>query len=158
MREFIGKFAYPIIGAAIVLAVLLLVFRGRGSSVPVAKGLQAFYVDDETNEEVVLPANQMPPLTGKDGRPTLVLAHKFTNGGTTIITAYLEKYSDQALEDLQSMAADDPRKPELMDSGRLIRLPGPGQKWVPINSREGQKILNTPIPGDGPLQPVLPPK
>jgi len=158
MRTFINKFAYPIIGAIFVLAILLLIFRGSGNVVPVAKELKAFYVDDETNEEFVLPANQMPPLTGKDGRPTLVLAHKFTNGGTTVITTYLEKYSDQAIEDLKSMPNDDPRKPELLDSGRLIRLPGPNQKWVPINSREGQRILNTPIPGDGPLQPVLPPK
>ena len=156
MRELINKYAYPIVGVVLVLAVLLLIFRGSGESTPFAKNLKAFYVDDETNEEVILPANQMPPLMDKNGKPVLVLAHKFTNGGTTVITAYLEKYSDEAIEELKSMPNDDPRKPELLENGRLIRLPGPGHKWVPISSHEGQNILATPIPGDGPLKRFLP--
>ncbi|MCL2647026.1 MAG: hypothetical protein FWD61_08470 [Phycisphaerales bacterium] len=160
MRDLINKYAYPIAGVAIVLAILLFIFNHKKSIILTeqdVKAIKTFYVDDETGEEVVLPANELPPRMGKNGKPTLVKAHKFTrDGGQTEVIAYLEKYSDEAAAALKSMPDSDSGKPGLLDHGRMIRLPGEGQKWVPIDSPEAEAIRATPIPGDGRLEEVRP--
>jgi len=158
MRELISKYGYYIAGAVIVIAALLVAFRGGKPNVIDVKSVKGFYVDDETGEEFVRPVDPLPPLMGNTGRHTLVEAIKFTtDDGATVVTAYLQKYSDEAIEELKSLSEDDIHRADILENGRLIRLPGDGQKWVPLNSHEGQQILHTPIPGEGPLKRVLPP-
>jgi len=143
MRELINKYAYVIIGVAIVGAMVLAVTRGCSNKPPteVVKYMKAFYMDEETGEESVHSAAELPPLLGKSGKPTLVKAYKFTAGDGKDVIVYLEKYSDQAIEELKSSETDDMRKADLTMSGLLIRLPGEGNKWLAKNSPLGQKIL-----------------
>ncbi|MCL2647022.1 MAG: hypothetical protein FWD61_08450 [Phycisphaerales bacterium] len=161
MREMINKYAYPIAGAAIALAIVLFIVNSRKTRLPTVEDLKeskAFYVDEETGEEVVLSADELPPRMGANGKRTLVRARKYTrDGGKTVTTVYLEKYSDQAIEELKT--ASDTYKIGLLDRGLFIRLPGKGHEWVPNNSPEAEEIRSTPIPGNGPIiQEVLPPK
>ena len=158
MRDLLKKHAYLIAALALVITILLVTFRGGGSATTATNGVKHFYVDDETGEETVLASDQLPPLPGKDGRPTLVKAFKFTaDGEKNVVTAYLQKYSDEAIEKLKNMADDDLLKRDLLDNGRMIRLPGTGQKWVPINSPAGEKLReNISIPGGGRLEAVYP--
>ncbi|MCL2647024.1 MAG: hypothetical protein FWD61_08460 [Phycisphaerales bacterium] len=158
MRELINKYAYYIIGVAVVGVLLLIIFRGKGVESGRAATNKAFYVDDETGEESTIATDELPPLLGKNGKPTLVKAIKFTtDGGKTVKIAYLLKYSDQTLAEWKSLTPEyDFRKADLLDHGRLIRLPGEGQKWVQVDSLEAQEILATSIPDSASAKTVWP--
>jgi len=150
MRDFISKYAYPIIGVVFVIALLLVAFRGCGPSVPiVTKDQKAFYIDEETSEESERSAKEWPPLPGKSGRLTLVQARKFTtDGGQTNKISCLLKYPDAVREELISLPDNDARKQWLVTNELLIRRPGEGQKWVQVTSPEGQAIYNDPLLGN----------
>jgi len=161
MRKLINKYAYVIIGAAVVLAVLLLIFRGGNKPAhEMTKYAKAFYVDEETGEEFVRPVDQLPPLMGPSGRPTLVRAYKFSaDGGTTAPVVYLEKYPDEVLDELKT-STDDARKSDLLSQGLYIRLPSDGSKWLPKNSPEAQRAIASAMAtirsGSQSVEPVYP--
>jgi len=147
MRNLIQNYGYYIVGAAIVGAVLLLTLRGNSSSKEAALMAKAattyFFVDEETGEESVLTTRDYPPLMGKNGRPTLVRAYKFTpDGGKTEAIVYLEKYTDDAIEELKS-TDDEFRRNELYMTGRLIRLHGDNQKWMPAHTSEAERLIES---------------
>jgi hypothetical protein len=101
----------------------------------------AFYVDEETGEEVARPAEEYPPLIGKSGKPTLVRVVKFTcDDEKTVTTAYYEKYSDEAKRLLEQK--DNPHAPDIAFRGLLVRSPEKGSPWVPQTSGPGAELLS----------------
>jgi len=164
MRDLINKYAYHIVGAALILVILLVGFqqcRGRKPPPEMIKYLQAFYIDELTGEESVRSTNEYPPLIGKSGKRTLVRAYKFTNdGGKTSFISYLEKYSDEEIEILTT-STNDAHKMNILNKGPLIRRPGAGQEWVPYNSITGEQLLEAAFvamqrPDGGKVEPVYP--
>ncbi|MCL2640325.1 MAG: hypothetical protein FWD53_05725 [Phycisphaerales bacterium] len=162
MRQLINKYAYPIAGAVLVLVLLLVIFRGsnRKPDPEMSQHHKAFYIDEETGQESVRSAHELPPLLGKDGKFTLVRAYKFTaDGGRTEKIVYLEKYSDQAIQELKT-SDDGGRKMDILDAGPLIRLPGDGNEWVPRKSPAGERLIKTALNAirsdGGSLEPVYP--
>ena len=159
MQTLINKYGFPIIGVILVIAIAIFAFNSRKRSDVISeadlRAIKVFWVDDETGEEVVLPDNELSPRVGADGRRTLVRAYKFTrDGGQTVVTAYLEKYSDKAVAELPT--ADTAYRLHLEMHELLVRQPGEGQKWVPSNSPKGEAIRFAQIPGDGQMQIVHP--
>jgi hypothetical protein len=135
----------------IVLSVALLVaavgvtiyFRPKGFHPPE----KAFFFDEETGEELIRPAGDIPPLPGKSGKPTIVREFKYSlDGGKTAKVGYYFKYTDdwkKKIEDAHAKGGD-------VDGvlGELIRSPEKGSKWVSIGSDEAQPIVHPDIPAN----------
>jgi hypothetical protein len=146
MREFLNKYGYYVIGGALVLALMLyLVTRGPSALNPMGDRSKGFFVDEETNDESVHSIDEIPPLMGKSGRPTVVRAMKFScDNGRNPKTIYLLKYTPEAQEQLKAMQPDDLNRSNVMTKGELLRLPAPGSPWVSAESDEGAIVRTLP--------------
>ncbi len=103
----------------------------------------AFYIDEETGKITTRASNELPPLIGESGKPTVVRAiyltpsdigHKFV--------AYYEKYTDEAIARVKAVASTSAiGAPPPVRGGILIRRPDAGSLWLNADSAEGQKLL-----------------
>jgi len=154
----INKYAYYIVAVALLASLVLFVSRGCGGSStsgPTQPPVKAFYHDEETGEESVHATKELPPLMGKNGKRTLVRVFKYRLDDDAEVRSYFTKYSDEALEEI--LTTDDiSRKNYLLESGRLIRLPGEGQSWLRLSSPEGERLHNNLFPRDSIVHPVTP--
>jgi hypothetical protein len=139
MRRFIARFGYYIlaaIGLIVLLVVSLFWFQENPHIQP-----NAFYVDEETSEELVRPVTEIPPLIGKSGKPTLVRATKIScDGGKTSRIAFLESFTPEAQAQLKTLPPESTQRIDVIRRGAIIRLPEPGSPWVLDSSSEGQRI------------------
>jgi hypothetical protein len=163
MREFINKYGAATVGVLFVLVIVAFWFRSCRKEAFNQNPRMAFYIDEETGEESVAPINQHPPLMGKAGKPTVVLAVKCTLDGKTLQTLYLVKYSEQALQAIKTLPPREPNDPTLdprgviLERGKLVRRPAQGSPWVPALSPEGAQIRELPKTASGEVaSPVTP--
>jgi hypothetical protein len=164
VRNLLNKYGYIIAGAIVLIALLLFWFNSRRPTVSTGnfKGNPslAFYIDEETGIESVHPADEIPPLPGKNGKDTVVQEAKFIGPAEKIPkTYYLLKYSDEARSQAQTLPKDDLTRMNLLYEGQLIRAPESGSPWLSIHDPEAEKIVNAPQSGPGaPRRPVFPSK
>jgi len=141
--------------AALVLVILAMLmytvwslgYFGRHASRDAATPTKAFFMDEETGEISVHPANEIPPLLGKSGKPTVVRAFFFTastNAARKMV--FLQRYS---LEAKQAMDAShngqrlSPEEMSLVVRGPQVRAPEPNSPWHDLATLEGQAIVNS---------------
>jgi len=106
-----------------------------------------YFIDEETGDVDARSVSEIPPLPGKSGKPTVVIAHYFT---TTTDAAkklmYLQRYplpTKHALEaqrDGQPLTTDDLNA---LNEEFEVRLPEPNSPWYPEDTPEGLSIVNT---------------
>jgi hypothetical protein len=161
VRRFINQYGYIIVGVAVVVAIISIVYSMRGRTGPAAP-TQAYYVDEETGAESVGDINGIPPLMGANGKPTLCKALKYTcDGGKTRTTYLLIKYPPQVQQEIASLNKDDPvqdlKRSKLIEEGYWVRKPEKGSQWYPAMSPQGQELTAVPLCPDGkPSQMVMP--
>jgi len=151
------KFGLPLVVALFVLVALVLWINAGRSSSGTGNPNRAFFVDEETGEEIVRPGTELPPLLGKAGNPTVVGAMKFgfkdnkTGNISDEQIVYLFKFTPEAQEALKTMDQHDPMRQEAFFSGQLVRSPQPDSdsEWVHHNSDEGRAIVALPNPPAG---------
>jgi hypothetical protein len=100
-------------------------------------------MDEETGTVTIRPADDVPPLIGTGGKPTVVRAYYFTVGNSTNKRlAFLEKYTDEGKAIVQTQIAQGSAyRGMLCQKGRLIRKPEAGSPWVDVASAEGRRII-----------------
>lgn len=156
VREFVNKHGkYIAAGCGVVAILAILLFNRSGLPNVKENPSYGFYVDEGTGEEVVRPVTEVPPLAGKDGKATVVRAVKFSCEGKQAEVGYFMKYPPAVQSSLQSMAFDDVRRPDLLETEQLVRLPRTGSPWVKGSTEEGEKIKQGP-PCSGKLRMVHP--
>jgi hypothetical protein len=146
MREFINKHGKIIAGVGIGLAILLgFVLTRRSGPNPRANPSYGFFIDEETGDESVhLLATVVPPLQGKNGKPTVVRVVKFTcDAGKTVQVGYYMKYPPDVHAALTGMAEDDARRADLLEMGQIVRPPQSGSQWIRSQSEAGQKLMQS---------------
>lgn len=101
------------------------------------------FVDEETGETSIRPADDIPPLIGSRGKPTLVRAiYDWGPDKTRVLQCY-QKYTPEAKAIVEriirrkNITADEMRAAQ---AGCLVRRPESGAPWVPRFSAEGEKI------------------
>jgi len=157
MRTLINKYGLPAAISFLVLAALFAWLWSERRGNVTGDQTRAFFVDEESGEEVVRPASDLPPVVGKSGRPTLVKAIKYGCKGNNPEVLYWMKYTPEALAALQSLPADDARRADIDLRGQLVRSPKAGSAWVPLRSREGDLVTRVPDCPDGsPMQAIYP--
>lgn len=147
MGDLMRKYGLYIGGGLLLLAIVILLvqLRGGSSGGPVGDAGKAFFVDEETGEQSVGAATDVPPLNNKAGKPTLVKGVFVTaDGGSTKRLAYLMKYTPEAKAAIekahQEKKLEDVMTSDLVSEGTLVRLPDKGAPWVKMSSREGAAI------------------
>lgn len=133
MREFMKQNGVLVLVILILAAAGVWYFALRGQKEPNIS--QAFFIDEETGEEMVLSLDQYPPRPNPHGnstKPTLVEAVKYTrDGGKTSVTAYYRKYTDGAKKELEAAFAREHRPVGIdVTRGTLVRSPVKGSLWV----------------------------
>jgi len=160
MRQFINKYGAYIAAGAVVLTAILIYALGpfRGNpSVPT----RAFYIDEATGEESIQPIASIPPLPGKDGKPTLVQVVKVScDGGKNPRTVYYRKYAPQAKQKIEELrGTNDATKQTEMDDwmsrGEMLRDPAPGSPWVYALSDAGEKLREKALCTNGQIARVV---
>jgi len=145
LRTFAERHKYLAIAGAVfpfVLAVFVAVAY-YGSPAPPSWPM-AYYQDEETGEVTIRPANEIPPLLGRSGRPTVVRVVYLT--ASTVdkkFVGYFEKFTDEARARQTPTAAGNGAislVPFTM-AGILIRRPEAGSPWVGADSPEGLKMI-----------------
>jgi hypothetical protein len=144
MRQLLQKYGYAIAAGLIVLAGILIFFRSSSTSKE-GDPSKAFFVDEETNEEMILPTTEIPPLLGKGGKPTVVKAFKYTCGSPSDAKVYyFLKYTEEAQAKLKSMPADDPNRYDVVEKGELVRSAQPGSPWVRARDPRANEVKSIP--------------
>jgi len=154
MQTFLHKYGIPLAVSLFVIAGVVMWINIKGPGSRHGRLDMGFFLDEETGEESVLPLDELPPLPGKSGNPTVVRAMKFgfqdkDGKRSDERTVYLYKFTQEAKEKLKDLPKDDPQYHDLIFSGQFVRDPQPGSPWVPYNSSKGQEIATTPIPPAG---------
>lgn len=105
------------------------------------------FIDEETNKPSNHSINEVPPLIGDSGKPTVVRAiYSGPPGSDGRKILYLEKYSDATKAALEKYHRENQHgPPPIPDPATAVwvRLPQPGSTWVTRDSTEGQRIINT---------------
>ena len=163
MRNFINKYGY-VVAAAVILVAVVAVFlntRKKPAPLPYAGNPElAFFVDEITGDESVLSADEIPPLPGKDGKDSLMIAVKFkSDTEKEPKTWYLVKYPTDVRDKARSLPKDSLDRMNMLESSRLVRSPESGSPWVPQYGADAEKIVTVPESSPGhPRQPVFPAK
>jgi hypothetical protein len=95
-----------------------------------------FFVDEETGEEAVQLAADLPPVMGKNGKETLVQGvYMSGDGGQTRQLVFLMKYSPEAKAVMKKIYANTRYLPsdserQIMEQGTFYRLPDKNSPWV----------------------------
>jgi hypothetical protein len=141
MREWLNQRGLYVVAAAALLAIICyFVFNRQKPAAADVNQVKAFYIDEDTGAESVLPITSVPPLLGATGKPTLVQAFKYScDGGKTTKVAYLMKYTDAGKQYLESKKKNQPFA--FLGANTLVRSPDPGSPWVPQNSKEGAQVI-----------------
>lgn len=125
--------------AVVVLLIILVLFWAFSNRKPVPK---RYFYDLSTKRTVILPAADVPPVKGKDGKRDVVRAMYFTtNGSATKHLVYFWAYTPAAR---QAILAG-----KLMrgtNQGKLVRLAKPESPWVPFNSPQGAAVIMHVLP------------
>jgi len=147
MRELIKKYGLVLAIALILLAGVLLIKSFRKSTVDHVSGdpTLAFYIDEANGEETVRSVNENPPLAGKDGKPTVVRAIKYTcDDGTPPKVLYYFKYTDEVAKELNTLSPTDAaaviRRTQIMPKGEMVRSPATGSQWLLTSTPEGDAL------------------
>jgi hypothetical protein len=146
MREFFNRYGVAVVVVVLLIAGAVYWFYGRGAPEAEASGVKAFYIDEETGEESVRPVTDVPPLAGKGGKDTVVVAAKYScDGGKTSQVGYLMKYTPEgkaALEEVYKAGKDESSININMMQQVLVRLPGKDGQWVFKQSDMGMRITD----------------
>src|SRR4051812_22006855 len=95
MRKFVNEHG-TVIGVVAIILAIGIGFLAYGRSRKTI-GINGYFVDEETGEELIMPRTSYPPLVGKGGKPTVVGVFKFScDGGKTAKIGYYFKYTDTA--------------------------------------------------------------
>ena len=149
MRKLIDKYGMYIGIGTLLLAVVIFLTLGRRKhvatpSIDLSKG---FFIDEQTNQESVRSLDEIPPLPGKDGKPTVVRAMKYHSpDGKQTRIVYLLKYSDQIQAQFNAAPAGSPVRSQILESssGEMVCSPDSGSQWVSADSSAGQQIEKPP--------------
>ena len=150
MRSIIQKFGLPFAIVVIVVALLLILFNRPNN--PVNNKLSgdpsmAFFVDEATGEESVRSKDDIPPLPGKDGKPTVVMAIKYSIDGGEPQVLYYVKFTETLQAELNAVpSAGGGRhaRVEMVSGLRQVRSPASGSQWVESRSEAGQAVTAFP--------------
>ena len=118
-----------------------------------------FFVDENTLAFEKRLATDVPPLTGKTGEPTVVIARCFTIDGKRAI-AWLQRYNEKSqrtLTEAQSLNLLTADIAMSANNGLEVRLPTAGSSWVLASSPEGKAITKAPQQTDGNFAPMSKP-
>ena len=108
--------------------------------------MKAFFMDEETGEIEIRLASEIPPLTGKSGQPTVVLARFFTattDDARKLI--YLERYTPEGKQAKEATRNGRPPTMEEMEAlrrGTQVRFPERNSPWVFVDTPQGHAVLN----------------
>ena len=159
MREFINSHGKIIAMVCVVVAGLIAFYLLTRTSLPKARENPSygFYVDETTQDVSVHPVTEIPPLQGKNGQPTVYRAFKFTcDNGKNVQVGYYMKYPPDVQATLATMGDDDARRPKLVETAQLVRLPQAGSPWIKAQSEAGEQITQGPPCASGTLRMVHP--
>jgi hypothetical protein len=161
VRSILNKYGYYIAGVIAVIALLAAYVGTRQAAEPVSYAGNpelAFFVDENTGEEKVLPADEVPPLSGKDGKESVVMAVKFKSDTEKAAkTWYFIKYPAKVRDRVRGLPKDDIDRLTLLDKWRLVRAPEAGSPWVKVTAPEAERIVTVPESSAGhPRRPVYP--
>lgn len=155
--------ATTVVAACIVLAaIVFIIYQSTGSEAP-PPFPQAYYSVDDGKSWFADDFNKDAPFT-KDGQEA-VRAYVFQCGEGKPFVGYLEKYSPQALKEVQNhrqtMKLDPPPSlmEEIMPAGILVKKPGaPASEWVSVEGNEAKFDEATTVvcPDDGTPKPLQP--
>ena len=118
-----------------------------------------FFVDENTLAFERHTTAEIPPLLGKNGEPTVVVARCFTVDGKRVV-AWLQRYnekSQQMLNDAKSLGLLSVDTAIAANGGIEVRRPEAGSPWVLADSNEGKLICKTPLLPDGNFAPMAQP-
>lgn len=132
------------LATAVALAVIVLagvwIFRSTTGAGGRARPKQAYFLDLQTGELFATSAKEIPPFARPDGGQA-VRAHVFACGGDCAggerFTAYLSRYSDQALAEFAKGSRGDT---EIVVGGQLIAHPDRPDRWVPATGEVALQI------------------
>jgi hypothetical protein len=158
VREFVNKQGKIIAAVCAGVAVLTIFMCSRPSLHTTRENPSyGFYVDEATGVETILPETEIPPLKGKDGKPTVVRAFKFTcDDGKNVQIGYYMKYPDEVQKALTTMPADDARRERLLENAKLVRPAAAGSQWLRAQSDAGDRLMQGPPCAKGTLRMVHP--
>lgn len=118
-----------------------------------------FFVDENTLAFERHTTAEIPPLLGKGGEPTVVVARCFTIDGKRVI-AWLQRYNEkskQMLSEAKSLGILSVATAMDANSGLEVRKPEAGSPWVLAASDEGKLISKVPLLADGNFAPMAQP-
>ena len=147
--------------ASIVLAVVIIgasgyfIYRSLSGGQPTSKPQKAYFTTDEGATRFVDDIRKLTPFD-HEGKPALRL-HVFKLKGQEV-NGYLERFPEKTKDMIEASASD----PDKSVQAGLARKHGfevramNGTQWVPVDSKEGNKI--TALPGDDPadVQEIFP--
>jgi hypothetical protein len=134
-----GKKA-PVIAVVVLLLAAggAIIYNFRDSTPHPSK--YAYFVDESSGQEYTRSINDIPPVTGSDGK-VLVREVKYSVDGTPKV-AYYYKFTDSMKKKLEEIISSGKEIGDTdVGSGQLVRSPAPGSKWLPATSVEGQALM-----------------
>lgn len=151
IRKTLNQNAFASAIALVIATAAILIYAGyaagylgrRGGPDPAT--MKAFFMDEETGEIEIHLVREIPPLPGKSGNPTVVLARYFTTSTDEAKKLiYLERYTPECKLAIESSHGAPPNL-EVMDAlrrGTQVRSPEPGAPWYSVDTREGRAVVN----------------
>ena len=155
MREFLNKYGKYVAVAALVLAGVVFFFSTRGG---VKTPNSTYFVDEDTGVESTRSVNDVPPLIGAKGNPSIVKVYKYrVEGSADVKIGYYVKFTPDMKVKVEDSLAHPDKYPELNTApGMLVRKADAGPKgWVAATSGEGKKIMEG-DPNEGSRDTVYP--
>lgn len=149
MREFLNKNgAYVAAGLIIIALAVWYVFGRGGDHIP----SKAFFIDEDTGQESTRSIDDVPPLAGAKGNPSIVRVYKFNyEDDPTVRVGYYVKFPADMKAKMEDLIKH-PNPQSLLEPGaaELIRKPDAGLNgWVKLSSAEGDKIVNALVSPSG---------
>ena len=145
MRNIINKFGVPISIIVIVVAAVFTWLSHRTTRIDVGDPSLAYFFNEETGEESILPSDQIPPIPDPSGKGSLVIAAKFKGESDKAPkTYYLIKYTDEVRAKIESLPSDDVTRQNLLSAAQLVRSPDHGSPWVSISDERADRIVSVP--------------
>lgn len=148
-----GRLKQLAAGVAAVAAIAVLGWQIRVQTASPDPGavVRDFFVDEETLAFERHTVREVPPLAGRDGKPSVVIARCFSGDQGRII-GWLERYPPEVkatMEELMAAESPDPWALVKASAAKEVRRPEAGSPWVAGASPEGKAICVPPRRGDG---------
>lgn len=163
IREALQQQAVVVASVALLVVLLMVwwVSLNLGLLSTQAAAPRAYFIDEETGETSIHLADEIPPLLGKSGKPTVVQLIYYTCGSCADRKpAYYRKFTPETREILKKVRTANltPATPSPSASGpdgrtnpwilllgagqgELVRLPQTGSPWIPLLSAPGSKLV-----------------